>query len=231
MSVEPGRAPESTCPDGEDAPARAEVAAHGREAQRVGLARTGRRTRAARAAGVAGKVGASRPRAKATPARRPRRTRPRRATRGSRRRRRPRARARESRGGGRASGPTRAREAVATRRAMSDERTFTTAELKKATHVRFAEARLVRFQDVDAAGIIFYPRVLEHERRASRCSSRSGWDLPKELGQSSVGTPSSTRRRTTSRRCASATTCSGDRGRAAGRDVVHRGLPGAAIRN
>ncbi|APR78389.1 1,4-dihydroxy-2-naphthoyl-CoA hydrolase [Minicystis rosea] len=73
---------------------------------------------------------------------------------------------------------------------MSDDRTFTTADLKKATSVRFAETRLVRFQDVDAAGIIFYPRVLEYMSDVYIAMvMQSGWDLPKELGQSSVGTP------------------------------------------
>lgn len=69
-------------------------------------------------------------------------------------------------------------------------RTFGTAALRDAAEVRFAEQRLVRFQDVDAAGIIFYPRVLEYMSDVYIAMlMSSGWDLPKELGQSSVGTP------------------------------------------
>jgi YbgC/YbaW family acyl-CoA thioester hydrolase len=73
---------------------------------------------------------------------------------------------------------------------MKDDRTFATAELRDAAHVRFAEQRLVRFQDVDAAGIIFYPRVLEYMSDVYIAMlMASGWDLPKELGRSAVGTP------------------------------------------
>jgi YbgC/YbaW family acyl-CoA thioester hydrolase len=73
---------------------------------------------------------------------------------------------------------------------MSDNRTFSAAELRDAPDVRFAETRLVRFQDVDAAGIIFYPRVLEYMSDVYIAMLlRSGWDLPKELGQNAVGTP------------------------------------------
>jgi YbgC/YbaW family acyl-CoA thioester hydrolase len=73
---------------------------------------------------------------------------------------------------------------------MSDSRAFEPREIRDAPHVRFAETRLVRFQDVDAAGIIFYPRVLEYMSDVYIAMLMSaGWDLPKELGQSSVGTP------------------------------------------
>jgi YbgC/YbaW family acyl-CoA thioester hydrolase len=39
---------------------------------------------------------------------------------------------------------------------------FDKQELKKAGVSGFSRARRVRFQDVDAAGIIFYPRLLEY---------------------------------------------------------------------
>jgi YbgC/YbaW family acyl-CoA thioester hydrolase len=71
-----------------------------------------------------------------------------------------------------------------------ERRGYTKAELVDATHVRFAEKRLVRFQDVDAAGIIFYPRVLEYMSDVYIAMlMESGWDLPAELGKESVGTP------------------------------------------
>ena len=44
---------------------------------------------------------------------------------------------------------------------MSPPAPFTQAELSQATTVLYGERRLVRFQDVDAAGTIFFPRVLE----------------------------------------------------------------------
>lgn len=73
---------------------------------------------------------------------------------------------------------------------MKDDRTFAAADLRDAAHVRFAEERVVRFQDVDAAGIIFYPRVLEYFSDVYIAMLMgSGWDLPKELGRSAVGTP------------------------------------------
>ncbi len=40
--------------------------------------------------------------------------------------------------------------------------TFEKETLVKATEPVFSEARAVRFQDVDAAGIVFFPRVLEY---------------------------------------------------------------------
>jgi acyl-CoA thioesterase FadM len=39
---------------------------------------------------------------------------------------------------------------------------FERAELEGATASRLEEARTVRFQDVDAAGTIFFPRILEY---------------------------------------------------------------------
>jgi YbgC/YbaW family acyl-CoA thioester hydrolase len=73
---------------------------------------------------------------------------------------------------------------------MKDDRTFAAADLRDAAHVRFGEERVVRFQDVDAAGIIFYPRVLEYFSDVYIAMLMgSGWDLPKELGRSAVGTP------------------------------------------
>ncbi|MEZ4312803.1 MAG: thioesterase family protein [Polyangiaceae bacterium] len=41
-------------------------------------------------------------------------------------------------------------------------RAFESSALAGAVETSFAERRLVRFQDVDAAGIVFYPRVLEY---------------------------------------------------------------------
>ena len=38
---------------------------------------------------------------------------------------------------------------------------FDREELKRANPTAFVEQRAIRFQDIDAAGIIFYPRVLE----------------------------------------------------------------------
>ena len=73
---------------------------------------------------------------------------------------------------------------------MNEGRGFTQGELKDAPRARFAEARVVRFQDVDAAGIIFYPRVLEYFSDVYIAMlMESGWDLPAELGKDSVGTP------------------------------------------
>ena len=70
------------------------------------------------------------------------------------------------------------------------DRTFSSNALRDAREVRFAEPRLVRFQDVDAAGIIFYPRVLEYMSDVYiSMLMGGGWDLPKELGRSAVGTP------------------------------------------
>lgn len=39
---------------------------------------------------------------------------------------------------------------------------FDRDRLRQRPETAFAEQRQIRFQDVDAAGIIFYPRVLEH---------------------------------------------------------------------
>jgi 1,4-dihydroxy-2-naphthoyl-CoA hydrolase len=38
---------------------------------------------------------------------------------------------------------------------------FDREELKRASPTAFVDRRAIRFQDIDAAGIIFYPRVLE----------------------------------------------------------------------
>lgn len=38
---------------------------------------------------------------------------------------------------------------------------FDREELKRSTTNAFVDPRVIRFQDIDAAGIIFYPRVLE----------------------------------------------------------------------
>jgi len=71
-----------------------------------------------------------------------------------------------------------------------NERAFTAAELKGELHARFADPRRVRFQDVDAAGIIFYPRILEYMSDVYIAMLMSaGWDLPTELRTGTVGTP------------------------------------------
>jgi 1,4-dihydroxy-2-naphthoyl-CoA hydrolase len=59
---------------------------------------------------------------------------------------------------------------------------FTRDELKPRPATAFAERRAVRFQDVDAAGIIFYPRLLEyfHDAYVSFLSV-AGTPLPEVL--------------------------------------------------
>ena len=72
---------------------------------------------------------------------------------------------------------------------MSD-RAFTAEELRDAPAPLFAEPRVVRFQDIDAAGIVFYPRVLEYFSDAylTMLVAR-GYDLPRELARATVGYP------------------------------------------
>ncbi len=71
-----------------------------------------------------------------------------------------------------------------------DERAFTTRELRDAPGARFTESRRVRFQDVDAAGIVFYPRILEYMSDVYiAMMMHAGWDLPTELRTGTVGTP------------------------------------------
>ena len=59
---------------------------------------------------------------------------------------------------------------------------FTRDELKLRPPSAFAEQRAIRFQDVDAAGIIFYPRLLEyfHDTYVSFLSA-VGTPLPEVL--------------------------------------------------
>lgn len=61
---------------------------------------------------------------------------------------------------------------------------FTREDLKPRTPGAFAERRSVRFQDVDAAGIIFYPRLLEyfHDTYVSFLAA-SGAPLPQVLAE------------------------------------------------
>lgn len=59
---------------------------------------------------------------------------------------------------------------------------FEPESLVRASETLFAEARVVRFQDVDAAGIVFYPRVLEyfHDAYVAFLTAR-GIHLPKMI--------------------------------------------------
>ncbi len=45
---------------------------------------------------------------------------------------------------------------------MSPVHLFSREELSAKTRTPFVERRLVRFQDVDAAGVVFYPRIFEY---------------------------------------------------------------------
>ena len=59
---------------------------------------------------------------------------------------------------------------------------FERSQLMQSTPRAFAEERPVRFQDVDAAGIIFYPRVLEYFHDAYVAFlARAGSPLPQIL--------------------------------------------------
>jgi YbgC/YbaW family acyl-CoA thioester hydrolase len=67
---------------------------------------------------------------------------------------------------------------------------FTRDELKPRPATAFAERRAVRFQDVDAAGIIFYPRLLEyfHDTYVSFLAA-AGTPLPEVLREGSWISP------------------------------------------
>lgn len=65
---------------------------------------------------------------------------------------------------------------------MSERPHFTRDELTGSTSVLYSEPRLVRFQDIDAAGIVFFARVLEYFHDAwVNCLSVEGFALPKLL--------------------------------------------------
>jgi 1,4-dihydroxy-2-naphthoyl-CoA hydrolase len=67
---------------------------------------------------------------------------------------------------------------------------FTEEELKSNDPPRFTETRRVRFQDVDAAGIIFYPRVLEYFSDAYMSwLQEAGIDIPRTLELGEIGFP------------------------------------------
>jgi YbgC/YbaW family acyl-CoA thioester hydrolase len=58
-------------------------------------------------------------------------------------------------------------------------RAFSVEELKRGEGLLFTERRAVRFQDVDAAGIVFYPRVLEYFSDAYMAALKErGVDVP-----------------------------------------------------
>jgi 1,4-dihydroxy-2-naphthoyl-CoA hydrolase len=68
--------------------------------------------------------------------------------------------------------------------------TFTDDELTDDRPARFAEARVVRFQDVDAAGIVFYPRVLEYFSDAYMAFFMArGYDMPREVERRTFAAP------------------------------------------
>jgi len=67
---------------------------------------------------------------------------------------------------------------------------FTLAELAGADTSVFSEERSVRFQEVDAAGIVFYPRVLEYFSDVyMNLLAERGVDVPTMLSTESVGLP------------------------------------------
>ena len=67
---------------------------------------------------------------------------------------------------------------------------FTEEELKSTGLPRFSDTRRVRFQDVDAAGIIFYPRVLEYFSDAYMSwLQEAGIDIPRTLELGEIGFP------------------------------------------
>lgn len=73
---------------------------------------------------------------------------------------------------------------------MSQHTPFTIDELKRAPRALFSEARIIRFQDVDAAGIIFNPRVIEYFSDAYFSMVRAGgFDVPTLLRTGEVGFP------------------------------------------
>src|SRR4051794_27042027 len=72
---------------------------------------------------------------------------------------------------------------------MERPRGLTRDELTGATAIH-AEARSVRFQDVDAAGIIFFPKILEYFHDAFMAMlAAAGLDLKVILADGSWGMP------------------------------------------
>jgi YbgC/YbaW family acyl-CoA thioester hydrolase len=67
---------------------------------------------------------------------------------------------------------------------------FTGEELEGDSPPRFVDARPIRFQDIDAAGIVFYPRVLEYFHDAyTAWLAAGGYDLRRVLDEGKVGFP------------------------------------------
>ncbi|HEY4119981.1 MAG TPA: thioesterase family protein [Byssovorax sp.] len=67
---------------------------------------------------------------------------------------------------------------------------FSRAELLDARVALYGERRVVRFQDVDAAGIVFYPRILEMFSDAYVATfAARGFDLPRALRKDPVVLP------------------------------------------
>jgi 1,4-dihydroxy-2-naphthoyl-CoA hydrolase len=73
---------------------------------------------------------------------------------------------------------------------VSRDDAFMRKDLERVEPALHAESRVVRFQDVDAAGIIFYPRVLEYFSDAYvALLLKRGYDLPERLLRSEFGAP------------------------------------------
>lgn len=69
-------------------------------------------------------------------------------------------------------------------------RAFENEALAGATDVIFSEARAVRFQDVDAAGIVFFPRILEYMHDAYMAFlAGCGMHLPRSIEASDYRIP------------------------------------------
>ena len=67
---------------------------------------------------------------------------------------------------------------------------FTEEELKSNVVPRFSDTRRVRFQDVDAAGIVFYPRVLEYFSDAYMAwLQEAAIDIPRTLELGEISFP------------------------------------------
>jgi 1,4-dihydroxy-2-naphthoyl-CoA hydrolase len=74
--------------------------------------------------------------------------------------------------------------------AVSPPPPFTTDDLCTATTVLFSETRFVRFQDVDAATTIYFPRVLEYFADAYLGLLRqAGLDVPRLLRERVLAAP------------------------------------------
>ena len=73
---------------------------------------------------------------------------------------------------------------------MAEAHPFTLDELKRPARVLFSEPRTVRFQDVDAAGIVFNPRVIEYFSDAHFAMFNTrGLDVAALLRAGEVGFP------------------------------------------